>query len=164
MYATCWLVSDVLRWARSTPAPAMTSPGRASSWIAQTPSCAEWHGFEAAIWHRTAALLRNSVAGKFACRSAVSSHKAGHVSESVRFPDRASVDWKRCRDSKCQSSTQECQDKGHHCIFWHNCATCTVFVGSHERPSCHFRLYCTVLCIVTCMPSPSLACPGTYEN
>ncbi len=41
------------------PALAMTSLVLTSTWISRKPSLAAWHGWEAAMWCRTAARLRN---------------------------------------------------------------------------------------------------------
>ena len=62
----CWRDASPGGWCRMSgagpaapPPPAMTSPGRASTWISRMPKSAARQDLAAAMWRRTAARLRN---------------------------------------------------------------------------------------------------------
>ena len=120
------------------PAPAMTSPARASTWIVRMPAFAARHAGEAEMCRWTAARWRNRPRlepGEHAGRRAVRAHEACHTAVRVsaaRCAGRLGNRYWR-HDSECKGRQQECPNNGHHCI------------------SCHLRWFCWFARATACL-------------
>jgi hypothetical protein len=128
----------------------MMSPELASIWICRMPSCAAWHGFEAAMWRRTAARLRNRpwldslpVEVQWA-----QSKRVPRPGPSPSGPWTAGTEAMTAAASKSICPTD---------IIAYR-ANCTVFVGMHERPRV---LLLSVLRCTLPLPRTLWHLPGT---
>jgi hypothetical protein len=123
------LLADVGRPVLSRPRPprhwpAMMSPEQASFWICRMPSCAAWHGFEAAKWRRTAARLRNRPWLDSLPVEVQWAHTKRVTRPSPSVPWTAGTEAMTAAASKSICPTD---------IIAYR-ANCTVFAGMHERP------------------------------
>jgi hypothetical protein len=131
------------------PVPAMMSPEGASSWICRMPSCTAWLGFEAAMWRRTAARLRNRQ-----WLDSLPVEVQGAHTKRVTRPS-PSVSWTgpaaaaTGTEAMTANATAASKNVSTADIIAYR-TTCTVFVELHERPRILilFVLRCTLSCHV----------------